>query len=71
MTRKLAEAVETLLERIKKQNRPLALLAHMGEVWVADPKTITYSLLVKREPAALVGVYDASATRSQVVEDLK
>ena len=65
------EAVDTLFERMAKEHRRLALVIHRGDAWIVDPETRDYRLVVQRHPQSIIGTYDATASYSQVMDDIK
>ena len=64
------EAVDALFEWLKKERKPRALVIHQGAAWVADPSTLDYRVFSERNAGSIVGTYNRSSTRAQVLEDL-
>ena len=64
------EAVDALFEWLKKERKPRALVIHQGTAWVTDPATLDYRVFAERNPGSIVGTYNRSSTRAQVLDDL-
>ena len=66
----ILEAVDCLFEKLKGGAK-LALVVHQGDALVMNPESKDFRILQGKDPDAVIGIYDKSAARSDVIEDVK
>lgn len=65
------EAVDGLFDWFKTNGQPRALVIHQGAAWVVDPETKDFRIQQQKYPESVIGIYDKTVSRSQVIEDMR